>query len=173
MTVGKIFRKHTGFEKASEFNFEKQTETRAMGEGRPKGDAGIPFEWWRQWKSWNTGKKWGVGGAWRTKMKKKCAEHKHWGLRESGGLPHRGEGGRRGWGDMIVSVARRKTMERTWLSKQLTQHYLSVRRGEAGFRLQCSKREACGGSEPMQTTFPPQTSSSAQNIRMGHAPQRR
>lgn len=76
MTIGKSFRKHTGFERASEFNFEKQTETRAMGEGGPKGDAGIPFEWRRQWKSWNTGKNGGRGEGqrWRKNVQSTSTE---------------------------------------------------------------------------------------------------
>lgn len=44
------------------------------------------------------GQSWKKIGMWKRKMKKKiCAEHKHSSLREAGGLPHRGQGDRRGW----------------------------------------------------------------------------
>lgn len=40
-TTGKVFRKCTGFERASEFHLEKHTGTRPLESGSP-GEGGIP-----------------------------------------------------------------------------------------------------------------------------------
>lgn len=114
----------------------------------------------------------GEGGRWRTKMKKKMCRAQALRTKWIRGTASQRRGRQARMGRYDCFSGQKEEVERTWLSKQMTQHYLpSVRRGEAGFRRQWSKREVCGGSEPIQATFPPQTSSPAQNILMGHTPQ--